>query len=68
MPDLQALLDGVGDALDEVLNTDAEVYGGSGVGTYGSVTAEATPYHGMPASAEVTLPPLGGVWLAPRTG
>ena len=52
---------------DEVLNTDAEAYGGSGVGNYGSVTAEAAPYHGMPASAEITLPPLGGVWFAPSS-
>ncbi|MPZ74674.1 MAG: 1,4-alpha-glucan branching protein GlgB, partial [Nitriliruptorales bacterium] len=51
---------------DEVFNTDAETYGGSGVGNMGSVTAEATPWHGMPASAEVTLPPLGGLWFVPR--
>ena len=51
---------------DEVLNTDAQVYGGGGIGNLGSVTADGTPYHGMPASAEVTLPPLGGIWLTPR--
>jgi 1,4-alpha-glucan branching enzyme len=51
---------------DEVLNTDAPVYGGSGVGNMGSVTAESTPWHGMPASAEITLPPLGALWLVPR--
>lgn len=49
----------------EVLNTDAEVYGGSGVGNLGVVTAEETPWHGLPASAEITLPPLAGVWLVP---
>jgi 1,4-alpha-glucan branching enzyme len=51
---------------DEVLNTDAHLYGGSGVGNMGSVTAESTSWHGMPASAEVTLPPLGALWLVPR--
>ena len=50
----------------ELLNTDAAVYGGSGVGSYGSVRAEAVPHDGQPASATLTLPPLGVVWLAPK--
>jgi 1,4-alpha-glucan branching enzyme len=50
---------------NEVLNTDAEQYGGSGVGNYGAVEAEAVPWHGQPYSAEVTLPPLGALWLEP---
>jgi 1,4-alpha-glucan branching enzyme len=49
----------------EVVNTDAEYYGGSGVGNLGEVKAEATPWHDQPFSAEVTLPPLAAVWLAP---
>jgi len=49
----------------ELLNTDAAEYGGSGVGNQGSVRAEAVPHDGQPASAEMTLPPLGVVWLAP---
>jgi 1,4-alpha-glucan branching enzyme len=49
----------------EVLNTDAVGYGGSGVGNDGRVRAEAVPHDGQPASAEMTLPPLGVVWLAP---
>ncbi len=49
----------------EVLNTDAAEYGGSGVGNQGRVRAEAVPHDGQPASAELTLPPLGVVWLAP---
>lgn len=48
---------------EEVLNTDAENYGGSGVGNMGSVVAEAKPWHGLDHSAEMTLPPLGVVWL-----
>jgi 1,4-alpha-glucan branching enzyme len=49
----------------ELLNTDSELYGGSGVGNLGGVAAEAKPWHEQPWSAEVTLPPLGVVWLAP---
>ena len=50
---------------NEILNTDAESYGGSGVGNLGSVVAEEVPWHGQPCSALVTLPPLGAVWLEP---
>ena len=50
----------------ELLNTDAAAYGGSGVGNHGRVQAEAVPWDGQPASAEMTLPPLGVVWLAAR--
>ena len=49
----------------EAVNTDSEFYGGSGVGNYGGVDAEDVPWHGQPHSAEVTLPPLGVVWLVP---
>jgi 1,4-alpha-glucan branching enzyme len=49
----------------ELVNTDAEIYGGSGVGNLGSVEAVPEPYHGMPASAVITIPPLGALWLAP---
>ena len=50
----------------EVLNTDAHAYGGSGVGNRGAVVAEETAWHGQQWSAELTLPPLGVVWLAPE--
>jgi len=49
----------------EVLNTDAEVYNGSGVGNLGAVQADETSQHGQPASASVTVPPLGAVWFRP---
>lgn len=48
---------------DEILNTDAEEFGGSGVGNYGSVVAEDVPLGGRPASVELTLPPLAAIWL-----
>ncbi|MDH6181387.1 1,4-alpha-glucan branching enzyme [Microbacteriaceae bacterium SG_E_30_P1] len=49
----------------EVINTDAGEFGGSGVGNYGAVEAQGEPWGGRPASVELTLPPLGGLWLAP---
>jgi 1,4-alpha-glucan branching enzyme len=51
----------------EVLNTDAEAYGGSGVGNLGSVEAQAQPWHGRPASVVLRLPPAGVLWLVPET-
>jgi 1,4-alpha-glucan branching enzyme len=57
-----------GGVWDEVINTDATEFGGSGVGNYGSVTALDEPFQGRQASVELTLPPLGGLWLAPRKG
>ena len=50
----------------EVLNTDAAIYGGSGVGNLGGIEAVPEPYHGRPASAIITVPPLGVLWLAPE--
>jgi 1,4-alpha-glucan branching enzyme len=52
----------------EVLNTDAEVYAGSGVGNYGGADAVDQPWHARPASAMITLPPLGVLWLAAPPG
>jgi 1,4-alpha-glucan branching enzyme len=49
----------------EALNTDSTFYGGSGEGNLGEVEAEALPWHDQPSSAELTLPPLGVVWLVP---
>jgi 1,4-alpha-glucan branching enzyme len=39
------------------------VYGGSGVGNLGGVVATSEPCHGRPASATLTVPPLGVLWL-----
>jgi 1,4-alpha-glucan branching enzyme len=50
----------------EVLNTDAAGYGGSNI-LNGPVEAEQTPWHDQPFSAELTLPPLGVVWLVPES-
>jgi 1,4-alpha-glucan branching enzyme len=47
----------------EALNSDAREYGGSGIGNAGGVDAVAAPSHGLPASADLTLPPLAAVFL-----
>ncbi|MGH7369298.1 MAG: 1,4-alpha-glucan branching protein GlgB, partial [Candidatus Methylomirabilaceae bacterium] len=52
----------------ELLNTDAEIYGGSNVGNYGGVVAEPIPDHGLTFSLALTLPPLATVVLKPSGG
>ena len=51
----------------ELLNTDAAVYGGSGLGNLGRVTAELHTFHGRPVSLRLTLPPLSALYLVPDT-
>ncbi|HEX7165743.1 MAG TPA: 1,4-alpha-glucan branching protein GlgB [Acidimicrobiales bacterium] len=55
-----------GGAWREVVNTDAAEFGGSGLGNGGAVIATDDPWHGLAHSAEVTLPPLAVLWLAPQ--
>ena len=43
----------------EVMNSDAEGYGGSNLGNMGRVECEDVPEHGRPHSVRLTLPPLG---------
>jgi 1,4-alpha-glucan branching enzyme len=49
----------------EIMNTDAEIYGGSNAGNLGGVQAEWTPRHGWAHSISVTLPPLATLVLKP---
>jgi 1,4-alpha-glucan branching enzyme len=42
----------------EILNGDAKLYGGSGVGNLGGLEAQPVPAHGRSHSLELTLPPL----------
>ena len=51
----------------EILNTDAQVYGGSGWGNMGGVDATPQAWHGQPVSALLQLPPQGVLWLAPES-
>ena len=49
----------------ELVNTDADAYGGSGQGNAGGVWAEPKAWHGRPHSLLLTLPPLSTVILKP---
>jgi 1,4-alpha-glucan branching enzyme len=49
----------------EVLNSDAPVYGGSGMGNLGGVEAAPVSRHGHSHSVNLTLPPLGALFLKP---
>jgi 1,4-alpha-glucan branching enzyme len=46
-----------------ILNTDAPVYAGAGEPAADSLEAEAQPWHGLPFSATLDLPPLTALWL-----
>ena len=47
----------------EIINTDADIYGGSNLGNGGTVWAEQRRSHGQPFSIELTVPPLATLWL-----
>ena len=47
----------------EIINTDAGLYGGSGMGNLGGIMSEPQPSHGKPAHAKVTLPPLATLYF-----
>ncbi|MCJ1680849.1 1,4-alpha-glucan branching enzyme [Streptomyces sp. APSN-46.1] len=49
----------------EVLNTDDERYGGSGVRHPRPLRPEPVPAQGRPVSLRMTLPPMATVWLRP---
>jgi 1,4-alpha-glucan branching enzyme len=47
----------------EILNIDAEIYGGENRGNMGGVTADGAHWQGQPASINITLPPLSVLML-----
>ena len=47
----------------ELLNSDAELYGGSNVGNAGGVATDPVAAHGFAQSLRLTVPPLGVVLL-----
>lgn len=51
---------------EEVLNSDAALYGGSGQGNLGGMDSAPVPMHGRPASLNLTLPPLSMLMFQPR--
>jgi 1,4-alpha-glucan branching enzyme len=50
----------------EILNSDADVYGGSNMGNQGRLSSEAIRSHGYEFSLSVTVPPLGFLLLKPN--
>jgi 1,4-alpha-glucan branching enzyme len=51
----------------EVLNTDADIYGGSNVGNEGGVWARPEPHGGRPYHLSLRIPPLAAVFLKTPT-
>ncbi|MDT0575704.1 1,4-alpha-glucan branching protein GlgB [Croceicoccus sp. F390] len=49
----------------ELLNSDAQAYGGANFGNAGQVLADGEGMHGQPASAALVLPPLSATILVP---
>ena len=49
----------------ECLNSDAPLYGGSGIGNFGGAEAAPLASHGHYHSLNVRLPPLGILFLRP---
>jgi 1,4-alpha-glucan branching enzyme len=47
----------------EALNSDAQTYGGSGAGNFGGVESRPVASHGRADSLNLTLPPLGALFL-----
>lgn len=54
-------------AWQEILNTDSQDYGGSGIINAQEVQSLAQPLHGCDQRIAVTLPPLGAVYLKWRS-
>jgi len=52
--------------LREVLNTDADIYGGSNVGNAGVAAVDEVAAHGRSHCATLTLPPLAAIILTPE--
>jgi len=51
----------------ELLNTDSEKYGGSGVGLHGDIHTESIEAHGRQQSLQLDLPPLATLILKIKT-
>ena len=55
-------------AWHEAFNSDSSFYNGSNLGNVGGISAEAVPWMGYGHSAQLTLPPLGAVFLIQGAG
>jgi 1,4-alpha-glucan branching enzyme len=56
----------VGGRWSEIMNTDADIYGGSGVTNPAGLQADAAPAHGHAHSLSLTLPPLATIVVGPE--
>jgi 1,4-alpha-glucan branching enzyme len=54
-----------GGSWQEILNSDASIYGGSGWGNLGGLDSLPISVHGRPRALNLTLPPLSCVFLEP---
>jgi 1,4-alpha-glucan branching enzyme len=50
----------------EMLNSDAQGYGGSGIGNMGGVQAAELPANGRAHSLRLVVPPLATIFLKPQ--
>jgi 1,4-alpha-glucan branching enzyme len=50
----------------ELINSDAECFGGSNLGLGGGIEAENIPFHGKPYSLNLSIPPLAMLILKPN--
>ncbi len=50
----------------EILNTDSDIYGGSGKGNLGRVHSKPGGMHNLPHLVSLTLPPLAAVFMQPE--
>ncbi len=53
----------VAGAWAEIINTDSDLYGGSGLGNLGVVRSDGQAWHGYDQSLVLTLPPLAVIFL-----
>ena len=53
----------IGGRWTEILNSDSGAYGGTDFGNLGGKDTQPTPMHGRPHSLNLTVPPLGAVFL-----
>jgi 1,4-alpha-glucan branching enzyme len=55
-----------GGTWQEILNSDATLYGGSGYGNMGQVEATPLAHHGRPYSLNLSLPPFAAMFFKPK--
>jgi 1,4-alpha-glucan branching enzyme len=55
----------IGGGWRELINSDAEIYGGSDIRNGEPIAAAELSWHGRPFSLDLTLPPLGALVLEP---